>query len=295
MVRSVGVVAAVLGVLAACSSEASGQEKFVDDFCGIVAPCCVKLGKSGDTGSCKSLLGFGAGFDQAKGDACIADLRSRQSDPSFCDTGFLGTAACKDVFKSSSSGGPSGSAKVGEACQFESDCAKDPRGDVSCTFGKICQVRLVGKEGDPCNGTSYSLKGGTATSFNGSGTDALAQITVCDSDKSNIYCDDAARTCKAIGGAGSSCTGDVACPKTAYCKSGQCVDRVPVGGTCTFSDCVAEARCDSATKTCVALLADGAACQTGSDCASSECDKGKCVAFGTGIGSAFALGLLCGN
>jgi hypothetical protein len=93
---------------------------------------------------------------------------------------------------------------------------------------------------------------------------------------------------------GGSCTGNSTCVDNAYCSQaynsvtqtfeGTCQARVAIGASCTdYGSCASNAQCvgTGASKTCVALAQDGAACaSSGPSCANvaSYCDpvKGIC-------------------
>ena len=145
-----------------------------------------------------------------------------------------------------------------------------------CSFSKICQVQVVGKEGDaPCVGTIDSEG---AVRWVDS---AASKGFTCDL-KDNLRCD-ATSKCARVQDVGGSCSEGAPdeCAKAADCDitKGQCVARLPLGATCNPggpSNCTA-GYCDRRKTVCTASAADGAPCNETWQCASNrECRNGKC-------------------
>jgi hypothetical protein len=102
--------------------------------------------------------------------------------------------------------------------------------------------------------------------------------------------------CVKMGNVGEACTDSSGCKLMLDCplpvtdggvapngapQYGKCAVPVALGGSCYGESvqCAADAFCDAATSTCVALLADNAACTDDSQCASGTCgSSGSCAA-----------------
>jgi hypothetical protein len=306
-----------LGLIAgACSSSSGGagtSSGFVNEYCGLVAPCCAKAGRPADGATCRSFYGAltsSATYDAAKGDACLAALRAASSRADYCDHGAPDADACDDVYRL---GGGSGTKKPGEACSEDGDCATSPLGKVDCatSYGtggaktSVCQLQLPGKEGDtPCGGTID----GNTTSFSSSSSGAAppSQVFMCNV-KDGIYCKysysttgAAPPTCTRIQDIGGACdsssSSSYACVKTAYCDftTKTCKAKLAIGEPCSGSStCAPGGYCDTtvgSTSTCKAQLPEGSACTSSSQCVTNNCNNKKCEKS-----SDFGLSLICGN
>ena len=264
-------------------------------ICDNLAACCAKEGIGYDANNCltaaegliqvgvNQATAAGATYDPAAAGDCIAESRAaaiacNDTTQSKNDV----SSACNRVY--------SGKKKPGESCTSSTDCAASADGRVTCdqwstssldggtTSGSLCQVRKTPTGGEPCGCT-----GGAPP----------AVIGACDYGASDTFaCDSASHTCVPRAAVGAACTSSDSCVTTAYCSSSQkCVARVGVGGACTNfgSECDATSRCDMNTMLCVAKLADGAACRSGTDCTGGRCSSGKCRS------SSYADPSLCGG
>jgi hypothetical protein len=296
----------VLGAvsLSACGGEEkSDAEAFVADYCGLLAPCCVQAGKSGDMTACQQFLGFataGRAFNKAAGDQCLAASRAAAQKPTFCSDGGsddTADAACEGVFGSA----PRGASNVppGGTCELDEDCAAPAMGDARCathfdTSGpngtsthRTCQVLVAGVEGGPCDGTR------DGSGYIISGSDEKNEAVLCDK-KQGLICEYASMMCVAVQPAGGSCTSSDACDEATRCdySTGKCEPRDPIGATCSSTGtdkCVKEAYCDGVTHVCTPVKEVGAACSGSDECGDGFCNNGKCE------GSNFAIALLCGS
>jgi hypothetical protein len=299
---------AALGTLvwAGCGGSsgggAAGKDSFIAQYCAEFAPCCAKVGRPTDGAVCRAFIGAFAppNYDPAAADQCLAEVHAAASAPTFCDAPNSASApSCNKVF-----GMNTGSAKPGDACTQDNDCAPSAEGKVRCaslfkngTEIRKCQVQIAGKAGDsPCAGTVD----GNITYFSGSlnQTDILPRAYLCDV-ATGVYCDGTSGACVAIGKVGDPCnssTGQYVCEKTAYCDSATktCTMKKSVGDSCTsFPDpCSAGNYCDSATMKCVVALPEGALCTMSQACASGSCVNGKC---GKSTTTDLGLALLCGS
>lgn len=150
------------------------------------------------------------------------------------------------------------------ACPFgcaAGACLADPCANVDCTLAPaICKDAHTKTTYGSCNaGTCSDATTDTACSSN----QQCSGAGVCSPCATDTAC---GASCAACGGA------------TPKCKSlgltSQCV-------ACLADlDCGANARCDVASNTCIALKADGAPCAVDLDCASKSCG-GSCCPTGT--------------
>lgn len=289
-----GVFGMVLAAIGCGDSEADTKDEFIAQLCAEFADCCVAVGRPGDGAQCRAFYGAflssTSGYDQAAADACLDEFRALGSGK--CDSASRSTPSCNKVFVSSG-----GTAKPGEACEDDSDCAPPAAGEVECVSNFVgdatvqqCQVRLPGTEGSaPCVGT---VEGNLTVSVGG-GDDIPAQGYLCDV-ADGLSCDSQSGACQALGEVGEACSGgQYACVPSAYCDftDRMCKASLAVGAACQgFDECVEGASCDTTTGTCVALLAAGEACSSYSDCASGNCVNQKCEASDD-----LGLVLLCGS
>jgi hypothetical protein len=284
---------------------ASSASAFAQQFCDVVAPCCMKAGLRTDGVQCRALIGaYGAHYDATAGEACLRDLRAAATRADFC-MGGLSTPTCTSVLAASG-----GTAKPGDTCNKTDDCAPSSAGAVRCQSLYVgqpqmkiakCQVQVVGKEGDgPCAGT----QDGNLTSFASSGNakDVPAMAYLCRTSD-GLFCDPDQMKCTKMQAEGGPCSSSsfssqYACVKTATCDTTRktCVARKAVGTPCTgttfSSDCVAGAYCDTTAKVCKATAAAGTACMADRECTSGNCLNSKCAA---GTDSDLGLAFVCGT
>jgi hypothetical protein len=98
--------------------------------------------------------------------------------------------------------------------------------DGAADKGEICQLEVTAEPGQPC--------------------DRFGRLAVerhCDRTKNSNCIQGICSTAKPIG---AGCMADTnECTPAAICAGGVCVARVPVGGTCTGSECVTDAYCET--------------------------------------------------
>lgn len=288
-------------LVAACggSDDDSGQ-KFLDDYCGAIAPCCVRAGYSGDTSSCRGFLGLGmsSSVDVDAANACVAATRAAVAkDAKFCDT--LSSpevdAACSKVVPKSASTGTH-SVAPGGACSNDGDCAASAEGTAHCVYAgsnsRVCQIWVPGKAGDsPCVSTIEA--GGSSTVFTGNEAPPVKGFSCAKSDK--VTCDIQSHTCVAMQEPGASCKSDEGCVQTAWCDlvKGTCAARAAVGAACSgMSSCDDKGYCDGPSSTCKARADVGAACEESQECLSGICSNKKC---GPPFAGGFIAAFMCGG
>ncbi len=310
MKRLVVVAPLVAAWVAACSSSsgsgsASSASGFGQEFCQLLAPCCADAGLSTNGTVCQAFVGEAMSmgtYDASAGQACISALQGASKSSTFC-TDFGGNLPqCNDVF-----GPAGGGAGPGKPCNTSSDCAKASGGSAVCysvtnfvdggtNSTSTCVQTQAGKAGQsPCVGT---VQGDTTTFALTPGPPPEMGYTCDVAD--GVYCDSNTQKCIALVATNQACTGTAQCVTSDYCGfvSGStrqtCQPRAPIGASCPFSStgnpCVANAYCDTNTNTCQQQIGNGASCSTSQQCASGNCNNGKCS--GT---TNLALGLLCGT
>lgn len=272
-------------------SGAGNKDQFIRQLCEEYSPCCKMAGRPSDGAQCRAFYGAvtpSTGYDPAVGEACLTEVRARKD---VCDTSDAAAPSCSKVFGS----GSRGTAKPGEACEDDSDCAAPTEGEVECESDFVdgatvqqCQVQLTGTEGStPCLGTVD----GKVTIYAGSADGIPATGYLCHV-ADGLSCQTGA--CKKMPGVGEACTGGTyACVPSAYCDfaASMCKERVALGAACTDDDeCVATAYCETTGKLCTARHAVGEACTLNAECQSDSCTNQKC-----GSGNDFALAFLCGG
>lgn len=282
------------------SSSGSSSSDFVAQYCQLYMTCCQKAGLPTDGAQCRAFLGaFVGSIDSTKANACLAEMRAASTKADFCPSGGskADTPSCQGLTSSGS-----GTAKPGDSCTQDGDCAPATAGTVRCasTFSssgttEYCQVQVVGKEGDTCGQTID----GNATISTGSSSGPQPTVTSCDT-KDGIYCASgtggAAGKCTKISDVGGACSGSsYSCKKGLTCDFGTstCKALPAIGEACTF-DCATGAYCDTPSGasggTCKATVAEGADCTSNSMCATNNCTNKKCAKA-----SDFTSSLLCGK
>jgi len=143
---------------------------------------------------------------------------------------------------------------IGGVCQTSAGCVE---GAVCESATSKCAARTVSDVGGPCD---------------------LSNTKDC---KAGLYCDYAAKTCKARGDIGATCTSTTQCKLELRCDSTTKTCRAPVVakegeacGSTTSATCGDGLTCDSATTKCVKItfLAPGATCGA----PLTRCERGSC-------------------
>jgi len=197
--------------------------------------------------------------------ACALDEECISQD---CNIPNCTDACCQGTCVGDTKPPPRGA--VGATCTSDSDCQNsfcDPSAlkctafladGASCTSSSQCQS-------DSCAGTPGACQTLVAEGATCTGTPQCRNIA--DSCNSQHVCDPG-------GEIGSACTTSADCKPLDHCDttSHLCAKRPVLGDACTGTyDCIDNSWCDS-TNTCVAPLADGAACMDDQECTSKNCD-----------------------
>ena len=294
--------------VAACSSSsssgnASSASGFGQQFCQLLEPCCADAGLSTSGTVCQAFVNEATSmgtYNPTAGQACISALQAASKSSTFC-TDFGGDLPqCNDVFGTNGRG-----AGPGKPCNTASDCAKAPGGSAICysvtnfvdggtNSTSTCVQTQKGTSGQgPCVGT---IQGNTTYFALTAGAPPGMGYTCDVAD--GVYCDSTTQKCTALAATGQACNGNQECVTSDYCAIGgtngsTCQPRTPLDSPCSFgvtNQCVAGAYCDANSGTCKTQIANGSACSTSQECASGNCNNGKCS--GT---NSLALGLLCGS
>ncbi|CAN5925733.1 hypothetical protein BH11MYX4_BH11MYX4_43720 [soil metagenome] len=268
------------------TGPANEWASFIDQWCQIQTPCCAAAGLKTDREQCKKF--FDAlynqpdnPYDPATGNECLVELRR------WAKTSFL----CGIMI---SNGGPScvrltprkgalRSKKPGETCKDLYDCASSPEGEVDCvntetdagSGGKICQIQVVGKNGDgPCVGL---YDGGNITTVRMNEKIAPSKVYVCDR-QDHLRCDATTRKCMPARVQGEAC--DYDCDAGLGCLAGHCAPPHAMGESCADASsgdiCTPGLVCSQSQGGCIAPADDGKACIAGAGCKSMFCDGKVC-------------------
>lgn len=272
-------------------------QKYADAICDNSAPCCQKYGYQYDATKCsEGMRGElekeignvqGVTYDAAKAGECVAWVKK-------IVTQCIVSDAEVEAMKKSCAAVWKGSKAEGEPCGNDVECAGADTGTVECNetfvdggFSGTCTKSTTaeaprGVKGSSCNSTCFSSTYGSECSggggTGGSGpTPGPAECWVDD----GLQCDEATYTCIDLVAEGQPCSWSDFCVKSAWCNSGTCAPKSPVGGDCASammsSACVDGAWCDEGTKKCAAQVGDGAACTSYAQCTTGRCANGKCI------------------
>lgn len=287
------------------SGTGTAASSFVAQYCDLFGQCCTKAQKTYDQGKCAAFLSAftsDATFDAAKGETCLAAVRSKQNDPSFCDNGS-GDGACEGVFEQTGSG----SKQPGELCDDSDDCAPSSEGPTRCVSSfanqattRTCQIQARGKEGeDGCVGYkdgNTTVTSGSSSSSSDAGAGPPTRVVVCWT-ADGLFCDRTTKKCTRSAPVGGDCqtNAEFSCEKSAFCdpSSRKCVARLNAGQTCSqlnAKQCADKHFCDDATKTCTPSTPTGSPCEKNEQCENRQCTNGKCAAS---FGGSFTTSILC--
>jgi hypothetical protein len=308
MKRLLVVMPLVAAWVAACSSSSgssnsSSASGFGQEFCQLLEPCCADAGLSTSGTLCQAFVNEATSmgtYNPTAGQACISALQAASKSATFC-TDFGGNLPqCNNVF-----GTKGGAAAPGQPCNTSNDCAKASGGSAICysvtnfvdggtNSTSTCVQTQSGKAGQsPCVATVQ----GNTTYFGLTPGAPPAMGYTCDI-ADGVYCDSTTQKCTALATTNQTCSGNQQCVTTDYCAIGgtngsTCQPRTPLSSPCNAfgtNQCVAGAYCDTNSNTCKPQIANGASCTTSQECASNNCNNGKCSGT-TNLG----LGLLCGT
>lgn len=273
--------------------DATSSAAFITSLCDLLGSCC-KDGKTYSQQKCtdfyNAILGTGYVYDSASGQTCLDKTRAAQSSPTFCAEGAEDDAICKKVF--TKAGATGGTKQPGELCEQDDECAPQTDGKVNCsTFStsqattKKCQVFVRAKAGDAC---ADDVEDEDTTPFV---SEQDPRVGICYRTDS-LYCDKSAtKKCAPLVAAGGACTSSFSgneCISNHRCdaKTRTCVALLAQGADCTPSTssfdnpCADKTYCDKASKKCVPAKKNGEACTDQAECGDSGCFSGKC-----GVGS----------
>jgi hypothetical protein len=202
----------------------SDSEKFADAYCAEMAKCCGQAGLPTDGKICHQLVSMASGsYNSKAGDACLADMRTQVAAGTFC-SGEASSAACDSVFGNGSS---TGNKQLGEACEFDDDCARSSEGLVKCDLeSNTCVARK--DLGASCSFSSDCVPSTFCDFSKDVCTARVAAGNACTGTSSDecvdgYYCPSSSGKCTAQSANGASCTLSSEC-KSLYCSSGTCQD-----------------------------------------------------------------------
>jgi len=277
------------GVVAGCGSDDDDGSGIAKEMCDLYRPCCAEAGLSTEQRGCQLLFGAAvAGADKAAAQRCLDDMKQAAQAPDFCETSSSTPRpkSCEEAFPEQGDVGSRGTAKPGEPCEWDDDCASSPDGDVTCTFGsgpQFCQVLTRTPAGEACRG----IVGEDFHFFSGGSSDA--SIPVCFLED-GLYCDDDSGQCQPISDLGGPCSNDYGCSE-GYCESGTCSALLPPGSDCSGGSCDETSYCSVDDSICHPKVADGEPCESSEEC-DGLCVNDVCSESGS-IGGSLGLVLLC--
>lgn len=301
--------AATIGLLLAsaipgCSDDDKNNagEKFIADYCTLMATCCETWGGTNDNGAqCKtSFQYFALMVDPTYSDACVAQMRKDQAAGTLCESKPASSVSkddpCQKVFGENQQQQQNGTNPAGTACEMSSECAAPAGGVAMCDslavdggFVHYCQAVTAGKEGDgPCTANLYS--NGSTVSY---GTGEKQPQTIGCKQADGLYCDlSGSKTCKKLVANGSACGGSGECVEGSFCNNWICSPNLKQGEACETYKTVCETGlyCDEGTKVCAPAKHMGEPCTTMGECVTMDCTDGKC---GPGLGALFSAMMIC--
>jgi len=267
---------------AAAKTEAEEQEKFLDQYCQIILPCCNKILSAviTDVAGCKARLRALDPVTIASKEArplCITQAKAAVPLPAFCpDFQHAKTPACPDGSRKPLVG----LKKVGEPCAVAADCAPSFEGNVDCRAG-VCQLRKRGAEGDgPCDRT---IDGDVVIPAANEGQGG--NVFDCYLKVDGLQCDTSQEqpTCAKPLPDRATCTDSVQCLKTHFCGEDEAKKRC-------FTKLGKDQKCDTDTECkgrcsdkgfCTEAIAENGDCSVTANCVDGlECVTGVCTATG---------------
>ena len=289
---------AALGLTWACGGENSGgaspsQPVTNNDmatalssaFCEGIVGCCSRYGYPSDTAACKNTLQtllsaqmttlFGTGhytYDANAAGACVAAYRNAAEACTSHEAEGAVETACQKVYM--------GNVALGGSCSASGECVQNETRSVTCNAG-VCALptdntfsygqRAHGKLGEACQSTCISYgNGGSSCGGSASASTAAADCWA----NEGLVCG-AGSICVAAPAVGESCSGY--CAPGAYCSGATCVAQDAAGSCKSASDaCLSTSYCDSTTDMCTPKKADGATCNSDSECTGGDCLGDHC-------------------
>jgi hypothetical protein len=258
---------------------------FTNAFCKI-GPCCQREGYPFTPLTCETtmkayldsvvneeLADPKVVFDAAAAGTCIEAYRKAVTGCTDLSLEDATVTECQGVFR--------GTVAEGGACTEDTECAAAAGAIyVYCNYG-VCTrgdsdvTSMRSKVGEPCSETCEA-DGDSLGCGSGGGTTSgpPAGAGACFKND-GLYCT-TDYVCAPIPKLGEACRDGYVCEAAAYCDGATCLSRTATGPCPNVSACLSTSYCDYATRVCIPLKDDGAACGEGSECASQRCDDGFC-------------------
>jgi hypothetical protein len=212
-------------------------------------------------------------------------------------TACTGTAAQQQAFEKACNSIWTGTKAAGQPCTEDFECAGAESGSAFCATmpslpdagtsggGSTCMAESAppqrGTKGGPCSATMCpSSQDGYSCAPTVPTPGAPVGAAYCWVDD-KLFCDPKSWQCVDLVPVGGSCPEMLACEKGAYCKAGTCLALGAVGSACEPfaypNNCQQGNWCNTTTKLCEATKNDGQPCASNQECKSSECEKSKCI------------------
>ncbi len=261
-------------------AAASFGQSFATAFCAI-GPCCQREGYAFTQSSCETavkayvdavvsaeLQAEGVVFDEAAAGGCVEAYGAATK---ACTNQQLGDAlddACEHVFR--------GTVPEGGACTANDACADVPGASyVECDTG-VCKPQsdflasptVHAKLGEAC---AYTCAESGCSA--GSGTTTPQSTAGC-WQNDGLYCT-RALVCAPLPKVGEACP-EYVCAADSYCSGSICMAGVSTGPCPNYNECVHTSYCDDATRSCIPVKANGAACNQSNECLSDNCQEKVC-------------------
>ncbi|MEO6776487.1 MAG: hypothetical protein ABI467_26315 [Kofleriaceae bacterium] len=306
----------VVVLLASCSSAITADNYAAavrDATCDLRVRC----GQFTDRDSCAAYFPAGDGanlaaelhagkttFDANRAEECINDLRNTPCDatseearttPAACDAAITGTGAtgavCLSNDECQSAACELGSTCTGACCagtcaatqalaELGEPCAtRECKANLTCANTKLCVALYA--DGMPCDDGTQCAYGLGCVGTPGICHPLPKLGEACPDGQCaelGAYCNTSG-VCAPLGLTGAACTTLADCSLYYPCNSGslQCEPWPETGEPCTAL-CSDGSFCDATTFTCTSPLANGSACKTDDQCASTSCNDAKVCA-----------------
>ena len=297
IIRVSGIASGLLAALCvtACSGDTSNgtgntppvaytdfATTFAHAYCSSISACCAQANYS--TSTCESSLSawLNAALTTVAANPHIAYDAAMGA--RLIDAVSAVNAACTDRALSDSmnidfSDVFHGTVEVGGSCGQSGDCIRPDAGYVTCNAG-VCELDTMMSmdgprvtAGQPCNATCS----GTANSYGCSGAGSTAGTPTTPGNcwvQDGLYCNNG--TCTAAPPIGQACGGYSYCEEAGHCENSVCVADTATGACTNDDGCLTGSYCDTTSKVCTPVKANGATCNSDTECAGGECEQDRC-------------------
>ena len=297
-IRVVGIVSGLLAALgvSACSGNTSTNGAgntppvaysdfavtFAHSYCSSISTCCAQANYS--TSTCESSLSAWMNaaiatvavnphiaYDAVAGARLIDEIVAVNT---ACTNRTLSESMnvkLDDVFH--------GTVQLGGSCDQSDDCIAPDAGYVTCNAG-VCELDTNSMsmdgprvtEGQPCNATCN----GTPNTYgcSGIGTPGASSTPGSCWVQDGVFCNNG--TCTALPAIGQACSNYSYCQEAGHCDNSVCVADTATGACTNDDGCLSGRYCDTTSKVCTPLKANGAGCNSDTECSGGQCEQDSC-------------------